>query len=146
MPTLNDSIPPRHTLQHPIQDVSGFLRCTDRQIILSTLQDIDTERIQLECGLRRLTAQNRFLRNGQDVCLPDEYVLPIVAERYSEEQTQNMDLASLRNLTLSMYMTNRTMVREQHEQRNLNDYLRRHLDMIRQRRVATAGQSGPATQ
>ncbi|KAL8940117.1 MAG: hypothetical protein Q9211_002423 [Gyalolechia sp. 1 TL-2023] len=127
MATPNDIIPRGYTLRHPIQDTSSFLRCTDRQGILLALRYIDTERLHLERGLRRLTAENHFLRLGADVTVPNELLYPLDAARYTAERTQNMDLESLKYLTLGLYMTNRTTVQNQHRLRDENEAWRKQI-------------------
>ena len=124
---MTSIIPPDHTLEHPIPNVSEFLQCTDRQSILFALRYIDTERVRLERGLHRLTAENHFLRRGQDVSIPNELLYPLDAERYNRERTEDMDLETVRTLTISLYMMNRTTVQAQHRLRDENEILRKRI-------------------
>ncbi|KAL8942330.1 MAG: hypothetical protein Q9216_001712 [Gyalolechia sp. 2 TL-2023] len=125
MTTPNDDIIPRgYTLRHPIHDTSSFLKCTDRQAVLLALKYIDTERLHLERGYHRLTAENYYLGTRRPVMVPDKLLWPLDAESYTEERTQNMDLESLKNLALGLYMTNRITVQDQHRLRNDNVILK----------------------
>lgn len=138
MTTPNDIIPPGYTLRHPIQDTSSFLKCTDRQGVLLALRYIDTERLHLERGFHRLTAENHFLRRGVAVTIPIELLWPLDAERYTVERTQDMDLESLKNLTLGLFMTNRITVQNQHRLRDENEGIRKQIQEAKSQAAARA--------
>lgn len=145
MPTPNtpntpiDIIHPRYTFQHLILHIDKLMKSNDRPFMLSTLRHIDIERLHLERGLNRLTAENHFLRRVRVIESPAELLYPLNTERCSLERAQAMDLDSLKYFVLSLYMRNRATVVSQHRLRDENEALRDKVLQIRASLIATNG-------
>ncbi|KAL8916197.1 MAG: hypothetical protein Q9208_008649 [Pyrenodesmia sp. 3 TL-2023] len=137
--TSEDIIPPGYTLQHPILDTDEFLRSNNRPFVLFTLRHIDTERLHLERGLNKLTAENHYLRRMGIVEFPIELLYPLDTERCTLERAQAMDLDSLKYFVLSLYMRNSATVESQHRLRDENEALRGKLLEMRALLSATNG-------
>lgn len=131
MANLNDIIPLRHTLRYPYAHTTYFIKLDDRPTVLHAAKCMDAERFHLERDLNRLRAENYHLRRMSIVDIPDEFLYPLDAERYTEEQLEEMDLESLKDLALSLYMRNRQSTQSWYRLTTENSILKTRILILR---------------